>query len=97
MDEVAQEVRRSRELLGLTQQGLADALGVSSKTVSTWETGKNTPTYGHLRRIRALAAGEQPEEALRERVDRLASLVEQLTISVLELDAELKRSRREAR
>ena len=36
-------IRRLREQRGLTQTELADQLGVSSKTVSKWETGKGLP------------------------------------------------------
>ena len=34
------ELRREK---GLTQQALAEALGVSGRTVSRWETGVNLP------------------------------------------------------
>ena len=36
-------VRRLREARGMTQADLAEQIGVSSKTVSKWETGKGLP------------------------------------------------------
>lgn len=39
------ELRKGR---GLTQEGLAEHLGVSNRTVSRWETGSNLPDIGTL-------------------------------------------------
>lgn len=39
----AQTIRRLREGKRMTQSELADRIGVSSKTVSKWETGKGLP------------------------------------------------------
>lgn len=36
---------RFRILRGITQQQLADILGIDRKTVSNWETGKSVPTF----------------------------------------------------
>ncbi len=36
-------IKALRESRGLTQAGLAEKLGVSSKTVSKWETAKGLP------------------------------------------------------
>lgn len=36
-------IKRLREKLGITQQQLGDEIGVSSKTVSKWETAKGLP------------------------------------------------------
>ena len=37
-----------RKEKGLTQEGLAEKLGVSNRTVSRWETGSNMPDIGML-------------------------------------------------
>ena len=41
-------VKRLREARGLTQAELAERIGVSSKTVSKWETGKGLPDISLL-------------------------------------------------
>ena len=43
-----------RKSKGLTQQEVADALGVSNKTVSSWETGASCPDIGMLHAIAEL-------------------------------------------
>ncbi len=40
----AEDVRRIRNHLRISQAGLALALGVSKRTVEAWETGKNAPS-----------------------------------------------------
>ncbi len=43
-----------RTRAGLTQQQVAEAVGVSNKAVSKWETGKTKPTTNVLRRLSSL-------------------------------------------
>lgn len=45
-----QDIARVRTQLNLSQHGLANVLGVSTRTVEAWETGRNTPsnTARHL-------------------------------------------------
>ncbi len=38
-----EDIRRARELLGLSQAGLAAAAGVSRGNVGDWERGRNGP------------------------------------------------------
>lgn len=40
----AVDVCQTRKALHLTQKGFADVLGVSPRTVESWETGRTTPT-----------------------------------------------------
>ncbi|NLV33325.1 MAG: helix-turn-helix transcriptional regulator [Clostridiaceae bacterium] len=47
----AQKIKRLREVLLITQQELADLLGVSIVTVNRWENGKYEPTMKIKRRI----------------------------------------------
>ena len=46
-------VRQLREARGLTQAELAETIGVSSKTVSKWETGKGLPDITLLQPLAA--------------------------------------------
>lgn len=48
-----------RTAIGLTQQGLADALGVSRRSVADWEAGGKYPKADHLKRLIALAIAQQ--------------------------------------
>jgi DNA-binding transcriptional regulator YiaG len=42
-------VRRDiRRMAGVSMADLADALGVSTASVSLWETGRRTPRHAHL-------------------------------------------------
>ena len=36
-------IKEARLLAGLTQQGVADALGIPRRTLQDWESGKRTP------------------------------------------------------
>jgi DNA-binding transcriptional regulator YiaG len=39
----AEEIKNGRERVGMTQQNLADAVGVSLRTVGSWERGESIP------------------------------------------------------
>ena len=41
-------IKRIRILNGITQQEMADALGISPATVSHWETGRRKPDVDDL-------------------------------------------------
>ena len=40
-----------RRALNLTQEQLAETLGVSNKTISKWETGKSMPDYSVIQKL----------------------------------------------
>ena len=44
-------IRKARVHAGMTQEELADALGVTNGTVSRWETGKISPSVSNLKRL----------------------------------------------
>lgn len=46
-----QFIAKRRKMLNLTQEQLAERLGVSNKTLSKWETGKCMPDYGVVERL----------------------------------------------
>jgi predicted ATPase/DNA-binding CsgD family transcriptional regulator/DNA-binding transcriptional regulator YiaG len=50
------QVRVLRSLLGITQEQMAQELGVSFATVNRWETGRRVPSVSSQRRLDALAA-----------------------------------------
>lgn len=55
---VENQVRASRQALGMTQQDLADAVGVSRQSINSIEQGKYIPSLPlalHLARIFSLA------------------------------------------
>lgn len=49
-------IRTSRQILGLTQKGLAEALCVSQKAVESWEYGKRNPSKQVLMLIDRMVA-----------------------------------------
>jgi DNA-binding transcriptional regulator YiaG len=46
-----------RRLLGLTQQELAERMGINRVTVANWECGKNEPSPHHDLLLRSIATG----------------------------------------
>ncbi|MGB3615516.1 MAG: helix-turn-helix transcriptional regulator [Elainellaceae cyanobacterium] len=38
-------LKRLREELGLSQEGLARSIGTSARTISRWEAGDSVPTF----------------------------------------------------
>jgi DNA-binding transcriptional regulator YiaG len=51
----AERLRALRRHLGLTQQGLADELGVRQQTISEWETGQYRPRGASVRLLGMVA------------------------------------------
>ena len=47
-------IRAVRIAAGMTQQQLADALGVAQQSVTRWETGEREPRVSTLKRIAAV-------------------------------------------
>ena len=46
MNDIGQKIKELRKQNGLTQEKLADSLGVTFQSVSKWETGSTTPDLG---------------------------------------------------
>lgn len=72
-------IKKRRQVLGMTQQDLADALGVSKSTVANWESGKHFPLR-YLGKVEAVlgislspAGDDEPPipPDLQRRLDRL--------------------------
>ena len=47
-------IRTARIAAGMTQQQLADSLGVAQQSVTRWETGEREPRVSTLKRIAAV-------------------------------------------
>ncbi len=58
---VGQAIKRLREERGMTQELLAEAIGVSRQAVSKWESGRASPGTANLQALSALF-GMPPEE-----------------------------------
>ena len=48
---LAKSIRAARERRGISQQAVADHIGVSRQSVTHWETGKNLPSTEHLMEV----------------------------------------------
>ena len=53
----AEEIRETRKVLGMTQNVFAMTIGVSRKTVESWETGRYMPD-GAARRLITIMRGD---------------------------------------
>lgn len=54
MPDLPSPIRAARIAAGMTQQQLADALGVAQQSVTRWETGEREPRVSTLKRIAAV-------------------------------------------
>lgn len=52
------QLRKARQALGLTQQGLADKLGIKLAKLRNWEQGRNAVSDEAVTAIRWLANGK---------------------------------------
>jgi transcriptional regulator with XRE-family HTH domain len=48
---IASQIKRARTAAGLTQRAVADALGMTSQSVSDWERGSSEPQSETLQRL----------------------------------------------
>lgn len=48
---ISENIKKLREIYGLTQENLAEIAGVTNKAVSTWETGSKEPRMGAIEKI----------------------------------------------
>jgi putative zinc finger/helix-turn-helix YgiT family protein len=64
---IPQVIRERRTELGLSQQGLADQLGVAKETISRWETGALIQSRAMDNLLRLYFDSEEVRERLRRR------------------------------
>jgi len=62
-----QEIHKQRNRLGMTQQELADQIGVAEETISRWETGGMIQSRSMDNLLRLFFESEEVRRLLRER------------------------------
>lgn len=51
---IGQRIKEAREQLGMSQEDLADALGLAFQSIQQWESGKTTPRANRMRKLAAI-------------------------------------------
>jgi len=59
------QIKHIREVLGLTQQKMADTIGCRQHTVTRWETGMMVPRGANLKALRGLADRARKKKGFR--------------------------------
>lgn len=91
------EIKRRRIVKGFkSQEALAEALGVSRKAVSNWETGEAEPRGINLRQLERVL-GDAPEDDVPLRSASLMQLHAEQGRRIADLEAELQALRTEHR
>jgi transcriptional regulator with XRE-family HTH domain len=72
------DVRQAREELGLSQAELAEAVGVTTRTIQNWEAGASSPKRPQVKAIeRLMKILPPPTEVERpDTVSRLLAIIE---------------------
>jgi ribosome-binding protein aMBF1 (putative translation factor) len=72
------DVRQAREKLGFSQTELADAVGVTTRTIQNWEAGVSTPKQPQVKAIERLLRILPPPVEVKEpdTVSRLLAIIE---------------------
>lgn len=72
------DIRQSREALGFSQAELAQAVGVTTRTIQNWESGVSSPKPPQVKAIERLLKILPPPAEVQEpdTVSRLISIIE---------------------
>ena len=73
---LGENIRKYRKVIGLTQEQLADRLGVSCQSVSRWECGDGYPDMEHLPALAGLFGVTYDQLLADDREDQLTRLQE---------------------
>ena len=94
-------LKAMRETRGITQQQLAERLGIHMSTVSAWEQGRNRPSRTNVLRLEESLgldgellreygyAGVTPFDEMRAQLEDLTDQVTRLTAHVMRIQTEL--------
>lgn len=92
MDTIGHRLRSARQVVGLTQDQLAERLGVAKTTVSAWELNKTMPEVAKLPMLReqikvsldTLICGPEPSGGVREAPPPYVSEQQQLLAAIVD-------------
>ena len=77
--EIGQKLKEKRTALGLSQEQLAEQLGITRQTVANWEKGKTSPDIASVQKLSALYSVSLDEllkedTSMRKHVEESAAL-----------------------
>lgn len=61
-------LKQWRNIRGVSQEQLAEAIGITNQTISNWETGKTNMKYSDVLKVRK-ALDLAPEDAIKVHTD----------------------------
>lgn len=83
----AEIIKKRREAANLSQSALAKLLGVTVRTVSSWETGENEPQAKTRRRIEEVLTQAEKPSPPGDVMNRERALIKVLLHRVIKLEA----------
>lgn len=96
VDTIGPRIRSAREAAGLTQDELADAIGVSATSIKNWESGRvKTPPVGKLEKVLGIVLRDQGSSAPRLDDASVHRLIAELAARFATLEQENERLRRQ--
>lgn len=92
---IGSKIKRARERLRMSQQQLADALGVTQKTIDNWEHDRSYPrsAIGALEDVLGVRLSDEPEPEPEPEGDQLDQLEAQLRDILSKLERRRERRR----
>jgi transcriptional regulator with XRE-family HTH domain len=94
LPELARRIRQARENARLSQNALANGIGVSDKSISAYEQGRSTPPFSKLKKIAQQT--NHPMSFFTEENNQDADIEQKLTAIEREL-AEVRRLLKKAK
>lgn len=66
--DIANGIKNARKKIGFTQQQLADALGITRATLSSYENGKTEPDFIFVIKFALLTKKYTPDDIIRNEI-----------------------------